>query len=134
MDGTGFGTGSEFGIGTGSELDWDFDFNFDFRDCSYREGSAAYTPSSALSMSPPSSSCLGFGITGGLGGAHSPTHSTSYTLESPSPCTPFSVDTSTSPQGTTQDLQEFLQVGFSTLFPMPTSISLIMFWPGINDL
>ena len=72
MDGTGFGTGSEFGIGTGSELDWDFDFNFDFRDCSYREGSAAYTPSSALSMSPLSSSCLGVGITGGLGGAHSP--------------------------------------------------------------
>ena len=74
---------------------------------SYREGSAVYTPSSALSMSPPSSSILGGGHR--PGGLASPMDS--YTLESPSlPCTPFSVDTSTSPQGTTQDLQEFLQV------------------------
>ena len=72
----------------GDELEFELDLNFD-DGCNYRD---AYTPSSALSMSP-SSSCL-----------HSPT------FGSPSPCTSFSVDTSTSPQGTTQDLQEFLQV------------------------
>ena len=58
------------------------------------------TPSeSAFSVSPTSSSFL-----------HSPSRS-SFTIESPSPCgTSFSVDTDPSPQGTTQDLQEFLQV------------------------
>ena len=58
------------------------------------------TPSeSAFSVSPTNSSFL-----------HSPSRS-SFTIESPSPCgTSFSVDTDPSPQGTTQDLQEFLQV------------------------
>ena len=58
------------------------------------------TPSeSAFSVSPTSSSFL-----------HSPSRS-SFTIESPSPCgTSFSVDTDPSPQGTTKDLQEFLQV------------------------
>ena len=64
------------------------------------------TPSeSAYSMSPTSSSFL-----------HSPSRS-SFTIESPSPCgTSFSVDTDPSPQGTTQDLQEFLQVTLINCF------------------
>ena len=64
------------------------------------------TPSeSAYSMSPTSSSFL-----------HSPSRS-SFTIESPSPCgTSFSVDTDPSPQGTTQDLQEFLQVTLINYF------------------
>ena len=61
------------------------------------------TPSeSAFSVSPTNSSFL-----------HSPSRS-SFTIESPSPCgTSFSVDTDPSPQGTTQDLQEFLQVNIA---------------------
>ena len=61
------------------------------------------TPSeSAFSVSPSNSSFL-----------HSPSRS-SFTIESPSPCgTSFSVDTDPSPQGTTQDLQEFLQVNIT---------------------
>ena len=73
------------------------------------------TPSeSAFSVSPTNSSFL-----------HSPSRS-SFTIESPSPCgTSFSVDTDPSPQGTTQDLQEFLQVNITkTKFTMKLKLSL----------
>ena len=77
----------------------------DYVDDSVMSGRFGYrdmlgTPSeSVLSLSPTSSSFL-----------HSPSRS-SFTIESPSPCgTSFSIETVSSPQGTTQDLQEFLQV------------------------
>lgn len=87
----------------GDDLDLEFDFNLQDVEDSIISGRLGYrdvlgTPSeSAFSLSPTSSSFI-----------HSPSRS-SFTIESPSPCgTSFSVDTGSSPQGTTQDLQEFL--------------------------
>ena len=80
------------------------------------------TPSeSAFSVSPTSSSFL-----------HSPSRS-SFTIESPSPCgTSFSVDTDPSPQGTTKDLQEFLQVLNDRLHLKITTILINCFKIGCD--